>query len=85
MDPLALKRRVTLKKGLKKFKDVFRDLSGQREFNQAGVQSIQIEAIESYLNIICEHRPEYRKVYLRLMLDMDTVFMEYIRKKMDKK
>lgn len=83
--PLALKKRVILKRGLKKFKDAFRDLSAQRLFNQAGVQSIQIEAIESYLNVDCETRPEHRKVFRRLMLDMDAVFMEYIRKKMDKK
>lgn len=82
---LALKKRVKLKPGLYKFRDVFRDLSAQRLFNQAGVQSIQIEAIVAYLDGVCEYRPEHRKIYMRLMLDMDEVFMSYIRKKMDKK
>lgn len=82
--PLALKKRVLLKPGLRKFKRMFSDLSAQRFFNEAGVQSIQVSEIESYLDIIGEHRFEYRKVYLRLMLDMDTVFMDHIRKQMEK-
>lgn len=83
--PLALKKRVTLKRGLRKYRDMFRDLSSQRIFNEAGVQSIQIEAIESYLDIDCEFRPEHRKLARRLMLDLDAVFMAHVRKKMEKK
>jgi len=83
--PLALKKRVTLKKGLRRFKNAFSDLSAQREFNQAGVQSITITEIKSYLDILGESRTERRKVFMRLILDMDTIFMEHVRKKMEKK
>lgn len=83
--PLALKKRVPLKKGLRRFKNAFSDLSAQRAFNQAGVQSILITEIESYLNILGETRTERRKVFMRFILDMDTVFMEHVRKKMEKK
>lgn len=82
--PLALRKRVKLKRGLKKFRDIFRDLSAQREFNQAGVQSIPISEMVSYLDGMCETRREQRMLFMRLMLDMDAVFMEYIRKKMSK-
>jgi hypothetical protein len=82
--PLALKKRVLLKRGLRKYKDAFSDLSAQREFNQAGVQSITFSEIEHYLNLEGEHRPEHRKVFRRLILDMDTVFMDHVRKKMEK-
>lgn len=82
--PLALRKRVLLKPGLRKFKLMFQDLSAQRLFNQAGVQSIQISEIKSYLDILGERRKEHRKVYLRMILDMDTVFMDYVRKKMEK-
>ncbi len=85
LDPLALRRRVILKKGLQKYKDAFRDISAQRMFGEQGPQSIQLEALESYLDIIGEGREEYRKLYLRLVLDMDTIFMEHIRKKLERK
>lgn len=83
--PLALRKRVTLKRGLQKFKEAFTDLSSQRGYNQAGVQSIAISEIESYLNILCEHRPEHRLVYMKLILEMDAVYMDFFRKKMESK
>jgi hypothetical protein len=82
--PLALKKRVKLRKDCRKYKDAFRDISAQRPFNQAGVQSIPITEITGYLDGICERRPEQRRVFIRMMLDMDAVFMEYIRKKTKK-
>jgi hypothetical protein len=45
---------------------------------------VPITEIVGYLDGICEYRPQHRRVFIRLMLDMDAVFMEYIRKKMDR-
>lgn len=63
---------------------MFSDLSSQREFNEAGVQSITISAIKDYLDTICEYRPQHRKLAMKLMLAMDSVFMAYVRKKKKK-
>lgn len=79
--PLALKKRVNLRRDCIKYRDAFRDLSAQREFNQAGVQSIRVSEVVAYLDGICETRPHHRRAFIKLMLDMDAVFMDYIRKK----
>ena len=83
-DPPALRRRVKLKPGLEKYRDMFRDLSAQRDFNEAGVQSITIGAIRDYLDIDMETRPNHRKFARRVMLEMDAVFMDYVRKQQNK-
>lgn len=62
---------------------MFRDLSSQREFNPAGVQSIPISEMRDYLDLICEHRPQHRRLAMKLMLAMDSVFMEHVRKKQE--
>lgn len=83
-DPPALRKRVLLKKGLRKYRDMFTDLSSQRTFNEAGLQSIEMSAIESYLNIDGETRKEHRKFSRRVILEMDAVFMDHVRKQQAK-
>lgn len=84
-DPQALRSRVILRKGLRKYRDMFYDLSAQRTYNEAGLQSIEIPAIESYLNIDGETRKEHRRFARRVILEMDAVFMDHIRKKQEQK
>lgn len=83
-DPPALRNRIKAKRGLTRYRDMFKDLSSQRTFNEAGLQSIEMPAIESYLNIEGETRPEHRKFARRVILEMDAVFMDHVRKQQEK-
>lgn len=83
-DPPALRSRVHLNRGLIKYREMFRDLSSQRRMNETGLQSIEMTAIESYLNIEGETRKEHRKFARRVILEMDSVFMDYVRKQQEK-
>lgn len=82
--PKALQNRPTPRPDSTKYRKAFSRVSAAREFSEVGPQSVTVTEVLSYMNLIGEYDPSEREVYLNHIQAMDAVFLDYMRKKMEK-
>jgi len=73
--PRGLLERPELRTDCLGYYNVFQEICDTRNYNQAGIQPLQVSEIRGYLAIIGDESKEQVAKAVRLLLKMDKVYM----------
>lgn len=82
--PPALANRPRLREDCLKYRRAFTELSGRRGYNDSGLQPLEPQAVQAYIQMRDITDPDDVEMWMEALFAMDDVYIDYIRKRREK-